>query len=318
MVEGIKTFTANGALGAKIRVKLTPASTTKPPQVEVAGAGEQHIGITEYAVKTGEPVAVRLRTHPGTHEGIAAETFDVGATLYPAAAGEFKDTSDGTATGTALEAATGVGDIVEMIDFTVISTIASTISLADVGGLYDAAELEAAAAEVMVAIKTTQAVMPIPLTSITEEDGTPLIKQATTVAGFAQIANKEVVINIPIDCSEGEELQATVPVPQDLDDSADITVHVLVGKAADLDALTLDCEVFPCGVAVSGSADIQDTAATTITAAISELIFTCGADGVIAAPGTLTIVLLIGGTNDGDAVYIYGVWVEYKRKALTS
>jgi len=26
---------------------------------------------------------------------------------------------------------------------------------------------------------------------------------------------------------------------------------------------------------------------------------------------------LLGGTNDGDAVYIYGVWVEYTRKIMT-
>lgn len=75
--DGIPTFTANGALGAKVRVKLTSASTTIPPQVEVAGAGEQHIGITEYAAATGTPVAVKLRTYPGIHEGTASEAISV-------------------------------------------------------------------------------------------------------------------------------------------------------------------------------------------------------------------------------------------------
>jgi len=27
---------------------------------------------------------------------------------------------------------------------------------------------------------------------------------------------------------------------------------------------------------------------------------------------------LLGGTNDGDAVYIYGAWVEYTRKIMTA
>jgi len=318
-VEGsILTFTANGALASKVRVKLTGSSATNPPQVEVAGAGEQHIGITEYAAATGTLVAVRLRTAPGTHEGKAAEAFAVGAVLYGGAAGTIQDTSSGTAIGVAIEAATAVDDIVEFIDFTVISTTAAGISVADAGGLITGVTAEAALSEAFTHIQTAQAIMAIPLTSITNEDGTAMTKQATTVAGFAQLADKEVVINIPVDCSAGESLQATIPVPQDLDDAADIEVHVLVGKAADLDTLTLDCEVFPCAVGDTANADIQDTAAQAITEAASELIFTCGADGVLAAPGTLTMVFALGGTNDGDAVYIYGAWIEYTRKTLTA
>lgn len=318
-VEGsVKTFTANGDIGAKIRVKLTAASATSPPQVEVAGAGEQHIGITEYAAADTTLVAVRLRTAPGTHEGVAADTFAVGAVLYGAAAGKLSDTSSGTAIGIAIEACTGAGDIVEFIDFTVISTTAATVSVADANGNMTGVTVEAVLDEIMKALKTSQAIMPVPLTSITQEDGTPLVKQATTVAGFSQLADKEVVINIPVDCSAGESLQATIPVPQDLNDAADVLVHVLAGKAADLDVLTLDCEVYPCAAGDTGNEDIQDTAAQTITEAASELVFTCGNDGVLAAPGTMTIVLALGGTNDGDAVYIYGVWLEYTRKALTT
>jgi hypothetical protein len=85
-----------------------------------------------------------------------------------------------------------------------------------------------------------------------------------------------------------------------------------------LDDLTLDCEVYPCAAGDVANADIQDTAAQTITEAASELIFTCGADGVLAAPGTLSVVLALGGTNDGDAVNIYGAWVEYTRKLMTA
>lgn len=177
--------------------------------------------------------------------------------------------------------------------------------------------LAAAVAAQDVDTKTTQATIVVPLAAITEEDGTALTKQATTVAGFAQLANKEVVIDIPVGCTEGESLQFTTPIPQDLDDTKDITIHVLAGKDANNDSLTLDCEVFPCAVGDTANADIQDTAAQAITQAASELVFTCGADGVLEAPGTLTAVLLLGGTNDGDAVYIYGAWVEYTRKIMT-
>ncbi len=165
---------------------------------------------------------------------------------------------------------------------------------------------------------TAQATIPIPLTAITNEDGTAMTKQASTVAGFAQLANKEIVIDIPIGCTAGESLQFTTPIPQDLDNTKAITVHVLAGKAANNDELTLDCEVYPCAAGDTANADIQDTAATAITQAASELVFTCGADGVLPAPGTLSVVLALGGENDGDAVYIYGAWIEYTKKVMTA
>lgn len=180
------------------------------------------------------------------------------------------------------------------------------------------ATLAASVEDLAVDAETSQACILVPLGAITQEDGTALTKQATTVAGFAQLADKEVVIDIPVNCTAGENLQFTVPVPQDLDDGEDIEIHVLAGKAANLDSLTLDCEVYPCAVGDTANADIQDTAAQAITQAASELVFTCGADGVLEAPGTLTVVLALGGTNDGDAVYIYGAWVEYTRKILTA
>jgi len=164
---------------------------------------------------------------------------------------------------------------------------------------------------------TQKGTIPIALGSITQEDGTALLKQATTVAGYAQLANKEQVIMIPVNATAGESLGFSVAVPQDLDSDEDITVHALVGKAAALDVLTLDCEVYPVAVGDVANADIQDTAATAITEAASELVFTCGADGVLAAPGGLTVVLSLGGTNDGDAVYIYAVWIEYTRKSVS-
>jgi hypothetical protein len=195
---------------------------------------------------------------------------------------------------------------------------ASAISIADAGNFTAAAQVEAALQEIYQDLKTIQGTVPIPLGVIMMEDGTALTKQATTVAGYAQLANKEIVINIPINCSAGETLGFSVPLPQDIDVTADLHVHVLAGKDADNDVLTLDCEVFPVAAGDVANADIQDTAAQTIVAAGTELTFTCGLDGLLASPSALTVVLILGGTNDGDAAYIYAAWLEYKKKLLTS
>lgn len=316
--EGPATFTANGALGANLRVKMTAASTTTPPQVELAGLGEQHIGVTEYAVADGDLVSVKLRTASGTIEFIAAKAIAIATTVYGAAAGKISDASSGSAIGITKKAASGDGSIVEVIPFNVQSTTAATVSIADAGNFTAQTTVEAALQEIYQDLLSAQSTIPVPLTAITREDGTPLIKQATTVAGFAQLADKETVIDIPVDCSAGEALGFSIPVPQNLDDAQDISVHVLAGKTSALDALTLDCEVYPVAVGGGAAADIQDTAAQAITEAISELVFVCGADGVLAAPGSLSVVLALGGTNDGDAVNIYGVWIEYQKKVMTS
>lgn len=318
--EGTKTFKAGEALEARRRVKIESGTVTDPPEVVYADAGEDFIGVTEYAVADGADVAVKMNTAPGTFEVecIIDSAIARGTVLYGAADGRVSDASSGTAQGIAIEAAGADYEHIEVAFWGVKSTTAATVSVADTGGFTLAATVEAALAEIYQHLLSANVTVPVPLTSITQEDGTALTKQATTVAGFAQLADKETVINIPVDCSAGESLGFTMAIPQDLDDSADVIVHVLAGKAADNDTLTLDCEVYPCAVGDTANADIQDTAAQAITAAASELTFTCGDDGVLAAPGTLSVVLALGGTNDGDAVYIYGVWIEYTRKILTA
>jgi hypothetical protein len=223
----------------------------------------------------------------------------------------------GNAIGQAMEAAGGVNDIVEMVPYNVLSDTAANIEIVDADTHTDAANVEAALAEIYQGLLTAQATIPVPLGAITLEDGTALTKQATNVTGFAQLANKETVIMVPVGGAQ-LALGFTVPVSQDLDNTADVTVHVLAGKDANNDALTLDCEVYPCKAGDVANADIQDTAAQAIVAAVTELVFTCGADGVLAAPGTLSVVLTAAGTNTGDKIYIYGAWVEYTRKILTA
>jgi hypothetical protein len=316
---GVKTFIAGEALAAYRRVKISPGTVTDPPEVVYAAAGEDFIGVTQYAVEIGADVAVKMNNGPGTFEIECAVSAAIarGTVLYGAASGKVSDASSGSAQGIALEAGVD-GAVIEVAAWNVKSTTAGTVSIADVGNFTAAATVEAALAEIFQGLKTIQKTVPIPLNAITMEDGTALTKQATTVAGIAQLANKEQVIMIPVNCTVGEALGFSIPLPQDIDVAADIEIHVLAGKAADLDVLTLDCEVFPVAAGDVANADIQDTAAQTIVAAVTELIFICGLDGLLASPSAITGILTLGGTNDGDAVYIYAGWVEYKSKVLTS
>lgn len=109
---GFKSFTATAAVSRYRRVKLTTSSGTA---VEHAGAGEAFIGVAQNDAAIGAHVTVALCGRGRTFKAVAAEAFDAGATLYGGALGKVQDTASGTAIGTALEAATADGDVVEIV-----------------------------------------------------------------------------------------------------------------------------------------------------------------------------------------------------------
>jgi len=114
---GKKTFIAGAALEAKRRVKISSGTTSDPPEVVYAGAGEACIGVTEYAAAQGEPVQVRLKNSPGTCECEADVGTSIarGTVLYGAANGKLSDTVSGTAQAIALEAATVDDAVIEVL-----------------------------------------------------------------------------------------------------------------------------------------------------------------------------------------------------------
>lgn len=150
----------------------------------------------------------------------------------------------------------------------------------------------------------------VPLMSITGEDGTVLAKQATTTSGWTQLSNKNVVLNIPVNATN-EAFSFSVSAPSDLDTTLPVYVDIFATKAADNDVLTIDCELYAFGNESGVTADLVTTAAQEIVDdGSATAIFTC------TAPGYATLfggVLTLGGTNDGDAVYIHGVRIRYTK-----
>jgi len=117
--EGLRTFTANGALAEGERVIVTAGSTTIPPQVGQApvGATSAHVGYVEYPVADGELVSIRPRSMSGTKHAVASAAITVGAVIYGSAAGRVSSTASGTAIGVAMDAAAAAGDIIEIVEY---------------------------------------------------------------------------------------------------------------------------------------------------------------------------------------------------------
>jgi len=108
-----RTFEADAAIAQFARVVLEADG-----KIVTAGLAEKEVGIaTREAFAAGDKIAVKLRSAAGTHKMIAVEALAVGATVYTEAAGKVQDTAQATAfqVGTALQAATADGDIIEVL-----------------------------------------------------------------------------------------------------------------------------------------------------------------------------------------------------------
>ena len=323
--EGIRTFTANGAITNKARVKLTAGSTTSPPQVELAGAGEQHVGVAEYAATTGKPVAVKLRTFPGTLEMVASKAITQGATVYGAAVGLISDAAVGSAIGEAVEAATNPNDIIEVAPYNVLSTTAATVSVA-AGGLSMPATAQAALAELYQGlVKTVQGFIPIPLENFRSLSGGRI--QNLAAHGGQLASDSTPILNTIGDgdalritwaAADTAQIAASVVIPPDCDGTANLVVHMLCSKSANVNnTCHLDGEAFfgesdvDCFPAAAAANLLIDTKAEYTATILAADVPDTQADA------NMTLLLMPEG-HAGDAVYLHGVWIEYKKKLLTS
>lgn len=108
-----RSFEADGAIPLYGRVKLDSDG-----KITVAGLADKDIGTaTREAFAAGDIISVKLRSAAGTHKMLASEALAAGATLYTETAGKVQDTAQATAfqVGTALEAATADGDVIEVL-----------------------------------------------------------------------------------------------------------------------------------------------------------------------------------------------------------
>ena len=108
-----KTYECDEAIPIYSRVKLDADG-----KVTIAGLADKDIGTAcRETFAAGEDCTVRLRSAAGTHKMLASEALAIGATVYTEASGKVQDTAQATSfiLGTALEAATADGDVIEVL-----------------------------------------------------------------------------------------------------------------------------------------------------------------------------------------------------------
>lgn len=330
IVEGAKTFLNGEAarIEAHRRVKMKSGSTTSPPQVVYADAGEDAIGLTQTYADAGDQVSVMPLTKTGTFWGEAKTSFARFATLYGADDGMVDDAASGTPFFIALDAATALNDIVEMILNPVLSTTGATVSIADAGLFTDETTVEGATQEIYQHIASDQAFKELPMGGWTEQDGTALAawSDATTNTPGWSAGDEGFGIRWN-DAAAPDPISTSVPIPPDLDASADVIVHVFAAKVGATigDAVTwlieafnaVDTALYDADADFGGTSSAMTGDATSKTC--QEETLTLASANVAGSPCVLTLTLQpTDGTLGTDDVIVFGVWLEYTRKLLTS
>ena len=330
--RGPVTVQAGEALEAKRRVKLDAAAslTAVFPTVVYADAGEGYIGITEYSCASGDKLTINPITGPGTKEVevVIASAIAIATVLYGGDDGVMTDTSSGSAQGIAMKAPSADNAHIPVMCWSVLSTTAATVSIADSGLFTLAATVEAALAEIYQHIISVQAHIDLPIAAWTEQDGTVLADFADATGTTPGIHAGDEAFGIRWNNDAAPDPIATsVNIPNDLDASADVIVHVLAAKtgATGGDAVTWLIEAFnnADGAAYDADADFGGTSSAMTGAATAktcqEETLTLASANVAAAPCVLNLTLQpTDGTLGTDDVIVLGVWLEYTRKALTS
>ena len=102
----------------------------------------------------------------------------------------------------------------------------------------------------------------------------------------------------------------TLPMPPDLDENRDVTVHLLARMTGTTDTPTIDVQVFDA---------IGDTEMGGATGALSdtlqELTVTLANADISGNPLGFLNIALIPGAHGTDALDLFAAWIEYGRKS---
>jgi len=278
-----KTFTSTVALEAYRRVKLTASSGTTVEYADQTDSSD-YIGVTHEAVAITTHVAIHLIGVQRTFKCESADTFAAGADLYAADDGKVSDSASGNVIGTALEASTAAGDIVECtLDYNggVVSWTRATLTQADL------------------------AVYNVPLTNMRVWDAMHTKAVATTGANddLAFVAGTFGTSNNTLSTGDLKNAGATsrkvgfqfaVPIEYVAAQTITLRVNALTATTVASVSSTVDCEVTNYDDA---TADICATALQSINAVVAaNKDFTITATDV--TPGDLLDVVLTLAVND--------------------
>lgn len=285
--EGDLTFTAGEDLEAARRVKIESGTTTTPPEVVYADAGEDWIGVTRYAVSDGDKVVVRPKNFAGSYEieCLIDSAIAHGATLYGADDGRVSDAVSGAPQGLSMAAA---GADYEHIECFMWNLKGTTIP---------------------------EKMIPIPLTQLRESDATNipaaaahygvLGQDSTPILDYAN-GDTDSALRLAWAASNSDPIVFQTPLPPDIDTGQDLTVHFRAAMAGTTDTPTIASDAY----FNEGDTKVEDASAAVTGATYAEYTITIAAADIPSGAQTVTVELTPG-AHTTDILYLTALWLEY-------
>jgi hypothetical protein len=204
---------------------------------------------------------------------------------------------------------------------------AEDVGIADAGAFTANTNVEDALQEIYQHILSSQAYVPIPITSwreTTNFDVGDVIPGGGTETGGVLAADTTPVLSAINDATDGcqrllwagsnnDQIMCSLALPPDLDTSADVTLHFRIVSGGTTDAVGFTVDTF----FNEGDTKVTDTSGTNQTTTYAEVVATIGAADVPAGAQAMTIGLTpVAHTT--DTLAMTACWIEYTRTVLTS
>jgi hypothetical protein len=205
----------------------------------------------------------------------------------------------GFAIGTVNSAATATIEVLKVPAGSFIGTV-STGDLA--AGAVTAAKLSTT-------LKT--GFIPMPLTAVFEGDGTNTVAAlgpSTTPVLDMTDGDTDSALRILWAATNVDPIIFQVPLPPDIDVSADVVVHLRAAMEAANDTPVIDADSY----FNEGDTKVSDASAAITGTTPAEYIITIAAADVPAGAQTLTVELTPA-AHGTDDLYVFAIWVEYTR-----
>jgi hypothetical protein len=153
--------------------------------------------------------------------------------------------------------------------------------------------------------------VPVPLTAVFEGDGTNTVAAlgpSTTPVLDMTNGDTDSALRILWAATNVDPVIFQVPLPPDLDVTADVVLHLRAAMEAANDTPVIDADSY----FNEGDTKVSDASAAITGATPAEYTITIAAADVPAGAQTLTVELTPA-AHGTDDLYVYAIWIEYTR-----
>lgn len=260
---------------------------------------------------------------------------DVGAAMYVKSDNTFDDSSSNYVVCGRLAqyvSATSGWISIDAAVYTAAAIPAAAITIADGGNFTSETTAEGALQELYQNAISIQGWIPVPLTALRESVSNDIASitaaasgSTVTFSGYGSLLHKtttpileftngdtDSALRLNWAASNSDPVVFQTPLPPDLDTTADLVIHFRAASAGVTNSPVISADTF----FNEGDTKVEDDSAAVTGTTPAEYIITIDGGADLPAGAQTMTVELTPGAHTTDKLYIFAVWIEYKRKLV--